>query len=73
MKNKDERMKIMTEILNGIKVSSGVETLWAAAAPLFLVHCSWRQHTCITLQHQCWSSLRTLCLGLSNFLGCLIF
>lgn len=25
MKNKDERMKIMSEILNGIKVSSGVE------------------------------------------------
>lgn len=25
MKNKDERMKIMTEVLNGIKVSSGVE------------------------------------------------
>lgn len=26
MKNKDERMKIMTEVLNGIKVSSGVQT-----------------------------------------------
>lgn len=37
MKNKDERMKIMSEILNGIKVSSGVEALGTAAAPLFLV------------------------------------
>lgn len=50
MKNKDERMKIITEVLNGIKVNSGVETPWAAAAPLFLVHCTWRQHT---LLHQC--------------------
>lgn len=33
MKNKDERMKIMGEVLNGIKVSSG-------AAPLSLVHCT---------------------------------
>lgn len=54
MKNKDERMKIMTEILNGIKVGSGVETLWAAqrSAPS-----SWCTvpggSTSITLQHQC--------------------
>lgn len=34
MKNKDERMKIMTEILNGIKVSSGVETLGSCCTPL---------------------------------------
>lgn len=53
MKNKDERMKIMSEILNGIKVGSGVEAFWAAAAPLFLVYCTWRQHPSITLQHQC--------------------
>lgn len=54
-------MKIMSEILNGIKVRSGVETTPAALAPLFLVHCTWRQHTCITLQHQHYSLAWGLC------------
>lgn len=54
-------MKIMNEILSGIKVSSGVETPQGAAAPLFLVHCTWSQHIRITLQHQCYSVVWSPC------------
>lgn len=31
MKNKDERMKMMSEILSGIKVNSGVETMLSSS------------------------------------------
>lgn len=48
MKNKDERMKIITEMLNGIKVSSG-DSLGSCCTPLFGALYLEAAH----LQHQC--------------------